>query len=176
MRTQKKRARDRSSEVSVGSGVFVLASDFHTSSVIIRRFVEEGGRRERPRLERAHPARATAEAPNSGRAPRARVDVGSRAPGARRVSRLVAPRPERRFLGTRDGTSSASPRRRPTSRRVDPPVVSRSNDACTDGARRQRRLPRRLSTPAWAPPPPRATSRASREMCRPPARERAASP
>ena len=64
----------------------------------------------------------------------------------------------------------------PTSRRVDPPVVSRSNDACTDGARRRRRLPRRLSTPAWAPPPPRATSRASREMCRPPARERAASP
>ena len=58
-------------------GVFDrLASDF--SHTVIRRFVEEGGTtRERPRLERAHPARATAEAPNSGRAPRARVDVGA---------------------------------------------------------------------------------------------------
>ena len=67
-------------------------SDFHHAT-------RKGGTtRERPRRERTHPDRATAEAPSSRRVPRARVGVTRRAPVSRRVSRRVAPRAERGFF------------------------------------------------------------------------------
>lgn len=146
--------------------VFVCRLDdairrFITTFVFHHASRKGGTTRERPRRERTHPDRATAEAPSSRRVPRARVGVTRRA-----------------GLSTRLETRRASSRRRPpfffSERAPEPRARLRDDARRRDASTRLCRLPRRPPTLAWPPSPPRATSRL--EMCRPPAHERAASP